>query len=151
MTYQYQVPFMTAVSRAFSRYCNFRGRASRSEYWWFYLFNLIVGIIITCVFGGSGYLEYLRTAFTNPMKASGMFISGTMSTISWIWGIITLLPSLGLFWRRMHDAGHSGWWWLWILLPLVGWIIILVALCKASVPGENKYGPVPNTATVPDR
>lgn len=151
MTYQYQVSFGTAVKRAFSQYCSFHGRASRSEYWWFFLFNFLVGAIIVGIFGGAGYAEVIRTAMTDPVKASSIELSGTYVTLANLWSLITLLPGLGLFWRRMHDTGHSGWWWLWGLLPVIGWIVLLVFLCKNSVPVENKYGPVPNMATVPDR
>lgn len=151
MTYQYQVSFLTAVKRAFSQYCSFHGRASRSEYWWFFLFNFLVGAVIVAVFGGSDYVELVKTSLSDPVKAGSIELSGSYTTISYIWSLITLLPGLGLFWRRMHDAGHSGWWWLWSLLPVIGWIVLLVALCKNSVPAENKYGPVPNVTTVPDR
>lgn len=74
-------------------------------------------------------------------------VSGTYYTVNNLWNLIVLLPGLGLFWRRMHDAGHSGWWWLWLLLPVIGWIIVLITLCRRSEPRENEYGPVPNLIT----
>lgn len=151
MAYQYQVSFITAIKRAFAQYCNFYGRASRSEYWWFYLFNLLVGALIFALFGGANYASSMWDMATGDSSIEHLEMSAgtTYSTVMYIWNLIVLLPGLGLFWRRMHDAGHSGWWWLWLLLPLIGWIIVLVALCKASVPTENKYGPVPNLTNAP--
>lgn len=141
------VSFGEAVKRAFSQYCKFTGRASRSEYWWFYLFNLIVSVIIffagggprifsdMCHFGGGCY---------GGFAGGAIGFSGTYTTLSYIWSLAVLLPSMGLLWRRFHDAGHSGWWCLWSLLPVIGWIVLLVAMCQPSVPAANKYGPVPN-------
>lgn len=59
-------------------------------------------------------------------------------------GLVCFLPDLGLTFRRLHDAGHSGWNILWNLLPIIGQIILLVYFCQQSQPMENKYGPVPN-------
>lgn len=125
--FQYQVSFSDAIQRAFNKYCCFTGRASRSEYWWFYLFVLIVswglGIIGAIIFGTDSYATY---------------------GILWAWYLIVLLPSFGLMFRRLHDTGRSGWNWCWSFLPLIGTIILLVYLCQDSQMVDNKYGPVPN-------
>lgn len=125
--YQYQVSFGDAIGRAFNKYCCFTGRASRSEYWWFTLFNLLVSwglsFISLFIFG------YDSDAWMAP---------------SYLWSFVVLLPGLGLLFRRLHDTGHSGWNILWFLLPVAGFIIILVYLCQDSQMTENQYGPVPN-------
>ncbi len=125
--YQYQVSFGDAISRAFNNYCNFSGRASRSEYWWFALFCGIVG------------------------WALGLFIGLPLGTdsiayqcIGGLWSLAVFLPSLGLTFRRLHDTGRSGWNICWYFLPVIGWIILLVFLCQDSQMMDNKYGPVPN-------
>lgn len=122
--YQYQVSFGDAIKRAFSNYCDFNGRASRSEYWWWTLFCFIVSVAINIIFIKAHTAE---------------------SVVSSLWGLATLLPSLGLLFRRLHDTGRSGWNVLWALLPLVGAIILIVYCCQPSQPEENPYGPVPNT------
>jgi uncharacterized membrane protein YhaH (DUF805 family) len=99
-----------AISTCFSKYATFSGRASRSEYWFFYLFYIIiyiVGLIVSAVVGNS-MLVYI---FTIP-----------------VW-----LPQIAAAIRRMHDVGRSGWF---ILVPIYN----LVLLCTASNPGTNKYG-----------
>lgn len=122
--YQYQVSFGNAISRAFSNYCNFSGRASRSEFWWFTLFTAIVGTAISAVF---------------------MPISENLaSVVSYIASIAFLLPSLGLLWRRLHDIGKSGWWFFLGFIPIVGAIILIVWCTRPSDPTPNIYGPVPN-------
>ncbi len=110
-----------AVTSVFQNYANFSGRARRSEYWWFCLAWTIV----------SGVLS----AFAQK------------STIVMILYVIVclavLVPSLAVCFRRLHDIGKSGWYLLFILIPLAGPIILIVWYCKDSEPGANQYGPNP--------
>ena len=103
------------------KYCDFKGRARRSEYWWFELGYCIL----------SGVLSGLGQ---NSM---------IFSVISGIVSLALLLPALGVSVRRLHDIGKSGWWLLIELIPVVGLIIIIVWQCKDSEPGDNQYGPNP--------
>ncbi|MDE5829824.1 MAG: DUF805 domain-containing protein [Duncaniella sp.] len=128
--YQYQVSFSDAVRRALTvNYCNFQGRASRSEYWWFFLFSNIVGCIISPLYLYSGSSAFLNLIFGILYYAISLYF---------------LLPSLGLLVRRLHDTGRSAWNILWFLLPVIGWIVLIVYLVQDSTPGDNEYGPVPN-------
>lgn len=123
--YQQQVSFTDAIKRAFNNYCNFNERASRSEYWWFILFTGIVSYIligIGAVIGG---------------QYTGTILNG-------IWGLITLLPTLGLVWRRLHDTGRAGGYYFIGLIPIVGIIIVIVWLCQPSQQGPNRFGDQPN-------
>ncbi len=98
--YQLQLPFGEAVKRALTvNYCNFKGRASRSEYWWFMLFIFIAMIAVSVIFCWSETLSSI---------ALGIVYLGI------------LLPALGLSVRRMHDIGRSGWWLLINFIPLGG-------------------------------
>lgn len=123
---QYQVPFVDAVKRAVTlNYCNFNGRSSRSEYWWYALAVAILNVVISTV------------------------LSGSPSVMQAVSGVITLgllLPGLGLAVRRLHDINKSGWYLLLALIPIVGAIILIVWFCKESEPQTNQYGPVPNVA-----
>lgn len=123
--FQYQVPFGEAIQRAFNKYCCFSGRASRSEFWWWILFTIILSWVINGVFMLFTSLE-------------------TTQIIAGIVNLIILLPTLGLWFRRLHDIGKSGWWWLLCFIPLIGIIILIVWFCKDSEPMDNQYGPVPN-------
>lgn len=131
--YQRQVSFSEAITSAFSQYCNFSGRASRSEYWWFCLFNFIVMFIL-------GIFEGLFAAGKGEGSAANIFFYALQCG----WSLAVLLPGLGLAFRRLHDTGRSGWNILWGLIPLVGSIILIVFFCQESQMHDNQYGPVPN-------
>lgn len=122
--YQRQVTFKEAVVNAIQQnYCNFSGRASRSEFWWYQLFTFILGILVEIVFCWS---------------------QNAMSIASGIIALGLLLPNLGICVRRLHDIGKSGWWIFISLIPVIGWILLLVWYCKDSQMEPNEYGPVPN-------
>ena len=122
--YQRQVTFKEAVMMALTQnYCNFSGRSSRSEFWWFQLFGFVLGIVVCLVFCWS--------------QNATNIASGLVS-------LALLLPNLGLCVRRLHDIGKSGWWIFLSLIPLIGGIILLIWYCKDSQPGDNEYGPIPN-------
>ena len=122
--YQRQVTFGEAVRRALlENYCNFSGRASRSEYWWFVLFTVILNIAIGIIFCWS---------------------ENTLNIVSGLVGLALLRPGLGLCVRRLHDIGKSGWWLLIALIPVVGSLLLIVGYCKDSQMTPNEYGPVPN-------
>lgn len=112
--------FLEAVKSVFSQYVGFSGRARRSEYWYFVLFNIIVSVILNVI----------------AQMADISFLPG-------IWSLAILLPSLAVCMRRLHDIGKSGWWVLLSLIPVVGQIILIIWYCKDSMPGDNQYGPNP--------
>lgn len=101
-----------------SDYFNFSGRASRSEFWFFILFLIIVEAIIDMIFPSS--------------KATLI----SVNTVIWM---ATLLPCISVTTRRLHDTNRSGWWQLINFIPLLGWIIMLIFLCWPSTEGSNNY------------
>lgn len=124
--FQKQLTFQEAVQRALTvNYCNFSGRSSRSEYWWYVLFTFILGLVLGFVLG--------------------IIFSDTLTDI--ITGIVNLallLPGLGLCVRRMHDIGKSGWWVLVAIIPVIGWILFIYWAAQPSQPTPNQWGAVPN-------
>lgn len=111
--------FGTAIATFWTKYATFSGRARRSEFWFAQLFLLLVSLAIAIVFPGEGDSN---SAATN------------------LWALATLVPSLAIGARRLHDTGRSGKNLFWLLLVIVGWIILLVYLLEDSKPGANKYG-----------
>ena len=109
------------------KYACFSGRARRQEYWMFVLFNIIAGIII-------GVIAGVLVSVTNV--AAFAFL-GT------IYNLAVLIPGFAVLFRRLHDTGRSGWWWLLAFIPIIGWIVLIVFCCLDSQPGENQYGPNP--------
>ena len=118
--------FMTAVRTCLSKYVGFSGRARRSEFWYFFLFTFLVGVVTTALDAvlGTGY------------EAGG----GLLNTLG---SLVLILPSLAVAVRRMHDTGRSGWWLLIGFIPIVGWILLIVWYCTDTEPGDNQYGPDP--------
>ena len=111
-------------------YAGFSGRARRKEYWIFALFNMII------IFG----LNFLAGIVMGASEDGGMMAT---SFLGGLYGLAVFLPSLAVIVRRLHDTGKSGWYYLWIFVPLIGLILVFIALVKDSDPGENKYGPNP--------
>lgn len=111
-------------------YAGFSGRARRKEYWMFALFNMII------IFG----LNFLAGIVMSASEDGGMMAT---SFLGGLYGLAVFLPSLAVIVRRLHDTGKSGWYYLWIFVPLIGLILVFIALVKDSDPGENKYGPNP--------
>ena len=120
--------FTDAIRDGFSKYVTFSGRSSRSAYWWWYLFGilvLVVSLAIDYALGAGGIL-YVLVA------------------------LAMLLPNLAVLVRRLHDAGHSGWWLLIGLLPLIGAIVLLVFTLQGSdQPNQWGNGPDERAAVAP--
>ncbi|WP_046508297.1 DUF805 domain-containing protein [Streptomyces odonnellii] len=99
-------------------YAGFSGRARRTEFWMFVLFNLIVQIVLTVIDS----------------------VIGLNSVLSGLYALAVLIPSLAVSVRRLHDTDKSGWLLLLGLIPLVGGIILIVFSATAGTAGPNKYG-----------
>ena len=114
--------FADSVKRAFSQYAKFDGVASVAEYWWFTLFNfIVVGVLYFLVF----VLLIGAAAGGGDEGAAGASGVAVMLILG-LYGLVVLLPSLGLTIRRLHDAGYSG---FFILLNFVGLSIVTLVLC----------------------
>lgn len=125
--------FVEAVKSGYQNYVNFSGRSSRSAFWWWALFQVIVSIVIGIVEGGGSW-----------QMGGGMMAGGYDSgPIGIVWSLANLLPGLALGVRRLHDIDRSGWWILISLIPLVGWIIYIVWSCTKGTTGDNRFGADP--------
>lgn len=103
--------FTESIQTCFKKYANFSGRASRSEYWWWALFVLLITI-------------------------AGQVIGDIPGAIA---SLVTLVPYLAVTSRRLHDIGKSGWWQLVVLIPLIGWAV-LIYWCVQGSKEPNTYG-----------
>jgi len=112
--------FGQAISAGFSNYVNFNGRACRSEYWYWVLFIILADIV-------AGIIDYLLG----------------MQIVSSLFGLVTLLPGIAVSIRRLHDLDRTGWWILLALIPLIGWIILLIWYISKGTDGPNRFGPDP--------
>jgi uncharacterized membrane protein YhaH (DUF805 family) len=114
------------------RYADFSSRARRSEYWWFFLFTVLVGAVASVI----------------DSMLGTRYGSGT-GLVQVVVQLALLIPGIAVGVRRLHDTGRSGWWLLIALVPLVGLIVLLVFFVQDSQ-GENQFGPSPKAyAEVP--
>ena len=121
--------FGQAIAAGFNRYVDFQGRSRRSELWWFTLFLFILSI-------GASVIDHAALGFALDQlgPASGIMV------------LATLIPSLAVWVRRLHDIGRSGWWTLLSIVPIIGIIVIIYWACQPSQPTGNVYGANPMTA-----
>lgn len=112
--------FMNYYTSVMKKYAVFTGRAARKEYWMFVLTNLIVAIAVSIVAG---------IVKLDPLNG--------------LYSLAVLVPSLAVGARRLHDTDRSAWWLLLCLIPIVGWIILLVFMLLDSQPGNNRFGANP--------
>lgn len=113
--------FTDSIKTCFNKYATFSGRASRSEYWWFYLFFILL---------------YAATAILSIL-VSEIFSFGMILVLLGL-----LLPSLAAGIRRLHDVDKSGWWMLISIVPLIG-LILIYFLAAEGTSGDNQFGPAP--------
>ena len=111
--------FGEAIRTCMSKYATFEGRASRSEFWWFYLFTALVSLVASWV---------------------GLVVLGDSMGLATLANLLLLLPILAVEVRRLHDTGRSG-WWLLLALTGIGVIVLIFWWASEGQPDDNDYGP----------
>jgi len=122
-----QMTFTESIRTVLSKYATFSGRAERSEFWWWVLFNFILQVVLSAID------NYVLGAVTGE----------GVGILSGIAGLALLIPNLAVAARRLHDTGRSGWWQLLVLIPLIGAIVLIVWYASKGVTKANKYGSPP--------
>ncbi len=111
--------------KVLKQYADFTGRARRTEYWMFILFNMIFALVATILD------NLLGLKFTPKIPYGFIYL---------IYALVTFIPGLAVMVRRLHDVDKSGWWFLIGLIPIIGTIWIIVLLATDGTPGTNQYG-----------
>jgi uncharacterized membrane protein YhaH (DUF805 family) len=119
--------FIDAIKSYFKNYATFKGRARRSEFWFTVLFTFLVSAALSIIFPG-------------PMEMMWGTEVEQSSAAENLWSLATIVPSLAVTWRRLHDVGRSGKYFFFILIPVAGIIMLLIQLTKDSQPAENEFG-----------
>ncbi|ANV88799.1 hypothetical protein AWQ22_11560 [Picosynechococcus sp. PCC 7117] len=105
--------------KAWQNYTNFSGRARRKEFWYVFIINLLISLVL-------GVFQET-------------FLGVIASLVSIIYSLAFILPGIALSIRRLHDTGRSGWWLLIGFVPLIGVIVLIVFFASDSQPGPNQY------------
>jgi len=114
--------------KVLKNYAVFNGRASRSEYWYFVLFNIIISLVLMVVENALGL-----TSFTE---------GGGLGMLSLVYALVVLVPSIAVGIRRLHDTDRSGWWMLLAIIPILSLVLVVFFIFKSSK-GDNQYGSSP--------
>ncbi len=120
----------TSVKTVIRKYAVFRGRAGRPEYWYWVLAVLIAFILAAIIEG----------AVVAPMLGFEPFAPEAGQPLQLLLTLATVVPSLAVAVRRLHDVGRSGWWVFIQLLPVIGSLVLLWWLTRPTDPLENEYG-----------
>jgi len=121
--------FGQAIATCFRKYAVFSGRASRSEYWFWALFQFLLLIVLSF---------------------ADVALRGLGSVLALLAALVMFLPGLAVTVRRLHDSDKSGWWLFIWLVPLVGPITVIVFLCLRGTDGPNRFGMGPANAAIPE-
>jgi len=113
---------------ALKKYAEFNGRASRQEYWFFILFNILISAFLATI-------DFFSGTFN---------IETGVGLLSGIYSLAVLIPGIAVTVRRLHDTDRSGWWLLIPLIPVIGGIVLFIFMVQDSTSGDNQYGPNPS-------
>lgn len=151
----YDATFGQSVSRFFRKYATFSGRAGRAEFWWAYLFQYILGMISGVLISIGVIIVVFAMAFdaaeyetSTADAARGFAVAETTIEIFFavLWVTLaglaltilpTLLPSIAVTVRRLHDTNRSGWWYLLTLVPFVGYAVLVFAVLEPDPAGAR--------------
>jgi uncharacterized membrane protein YhaH (DUF805 family) len=120
---------LDAVRSVYRKYADFSGRATRSEFWLVWLFHSLAIVVLSFAAAAAGSMASIANT------AIGVFVLGS------------IIPTLALTVRRLHDTGRSGWWLLLGFVPVIGGLILLFWYMLPSTPGPNRFDAPPMPAT----
>lgn len=130
--------FTAAVQTVFfKKYATFRGRALRSEYWWWTLAIILISTAAQIV-----DISFLATQ-VHMMRGPGAFSVEHNGPLSTVVALATIVPNLAVMVRRLHDSDMSGWWFFIVFIPLFGMLFLLYLLIRRGTDGPNRFGPDP--------
>lgn len=135
--------FLRAVRSGFVQYFNFRGRSTRSEFWYFMLGWILLYLIVAAID---------QTAMGPVLNLSDLpfyefipysYVDQQVGWLTFLYRPLTAIPTIAVTVRRLHDAGKSGWYSaLWILpLPVIGWFWLFPLLMKPGLEGDERAVP----------
>ena len=104
------------------RYADFAGKATRSQYWYFVLFYVLLSIVFAVI----------DTLVVNPMLGMNIQEASKGGLLQFIFALALIIPSIAIGVRRLHDIGKSGWWMLISLVPVIGFLVLIYFFVQQS-------------------
>tara|TARA_R110002126_G_scaffold206886_1_gene353969 strand:+ start:59 stop:475 length:417 start_codon:yes stop_codon:yes gene_type:complete len=118
--------------KVFKQYFDFSGRARRKEFWMFTLFHFLF------IFSTTFLVFFLTSDIYEDTETNYVYVAIICTYL-----LISIIPSIALTVRRLHDTGKSGWLYLIVIIPYLGWFTIMIFACMEGNRGSNKWGPNP--------
>jgi uncharacterized membrane protein YhaH (DUF805 family) len=115
--------FAESIRTCLNKYFDFNGRASRPEFWWFFLAQSVVWIVLDVLYRTTG--------------------SAVIAIVELAAVLALLFPALAVGARRLHDTDRTGWWQLLDLVPILGFIVLVIFMAKRGDDGPNRFGEQP--------
>lgn len=131
----YGAPLGAAVRRVFAKYATFRGRASRSEYWWWVLTAAVVGTVLNAL---PTLTDGIRIEADGSTTVTGP-LGVILGAIWLVWALATIVPTFAVLVRRLHDTGHSGFWVFIGVVPLIGVLVLFVFTLQGPRPEGARF------------
>ncbi|QHC68118.1 DUF805 domain-containing protein [Rathayibacter sp. VKM Ac-2759] len=132
----YGAPPLEAVRRFFTKYATFRGRASRAEYWWIILAGILLNLALRAL---DGSVSGLELSFTPFRSGNAQFETPWVAVLAGVLALGTLIPSLALLWRRLHDVNRSGMWIFALFIPIAGAVFLLILFLLPPRPEGARF------------
>ena len=136
-----------AIKACISKYATFGGRSRRSEYWWFSLFLLIISIVLLAPIGVC--VALIDSGTINPDAGAWsvvVVIAGILALLSGLFLLFSIIPSISVQVRRLHDVGRSGWWVFWMFaISLVAAVVPLFVLGFDKAVDMNDFSIISNS------
>lgn len=131
--------FPEAIVSVFAGAFKLSGRAPRSEFWWFFLFEILAVIVLIFV----DMATIMQLVAQSQGSAGGLENLNPFSLTLVYYFILTFFPRLSVTVRRLHDVGLSGWFYLIYFVPIIGGLIVFIMMMLPSESRDNKFGPPP--------
>jgi len=132
----YGAPPLAAVQRFFAQYARFRGRSSRAEYWWVILAVTLLNVVLQLLDGTGPGVQLSMTPFRSGELD---FDTPWVAVLAGAIALATLVPSLALIWRRLHDVNYSGMWILALFIPIAGAVFLLILFVLPPRPEGARF------------
>jgi len=127
-----------------NKYFQFSGRATRSEFWYFILYSIIISFVLGLIGSVLGIEYVMQMDTVKVLEGTGELVSTTvdfpLNLLQIFFSLLLFIPSLAISIRRLHDLGRTGWWYLISLIPLLGALVLLIFFVLPSQEHDNEYG-----------
>ncbi len=129
--------FGEAIGSFYSGYFDFENRSIRSEFWWAFLFKTLVYIALVIL------MFVLASSMGGIDTSDGEAGLGLGLILILLFYIGNFIPNIAVSVRRFHDQGKSGWMYLLVFIPYVGWLVVFIFMLIDGTHGDNRFGPDP--------